>query len=196
MFLVNSLLFFFCFFLLFVAFMVISVKNPIHSILYLILVFVSASALLLILNIDFLAMIFIVVYVGAIAVLFLFVVMLLNIKIIEKNLAFVQYVPLSLFILAILVFEVVFFFDNSTFQQIDLIFKSFYEVNSYISWAGVFFNVSNIEAIGEVLYTYFFQYFLITSFILLVAMIGPIVLTLNKTRFSLKQNIYEQNLRS
>ena len=93
---------FICIFLLTSAVSVIISKNPIHSVLFLILVFVSTSGLLLLLQVEFLGMIFIVIYIGAISVLFLFVIMMLNIRIIELKENLIKYVPLTLIIASIL----------------------------------------------------------------------------------------------
>ena len=109
----NFLFFIFAFIILSCALMVIGSKNPIHSILYLVLVFCSSSGILLMLEVDFLAMMFIVVYVGAIAVLFLFVIMMLNIKIIELNENLISYLPISAFLMIIFILEFFIFLDSN-----------------------------------------------------------------------------------
>ena len=96
--LTNYLLIIFCLLALFCSFMVIASKNPIHSILYLILVFCNVTFVLILLGVEFIAIIFLIVYVGAIAVLFLFVVMMLNIKILELNEVFWKYIPAGLLV--------------------------------------------------------------------------------------------------
>lgn len=186
----NSFLFLFSLIIIIGAIFVISTKNPIHSILFLILVFCGGSGILLLIGADFLAMVFLVVYVGAIAVLFLFVVMLLNIKIIELNTQIIQYLPLSLILFLIVLLEFIYMFNINIYLNLTLNFYDYYE------WGKIFYTITLLESFGEVLYLYFFQFFLITSLLLLVAMIGPIVLTLNKSKYVLRQNIYEQNLRS
>ena len=178
------------FFVFFSSILVIGCKNPIHSILSLILVFCSSSIFFLIFDIEFLALIFIVVYVGAISVLFLFVIMMLNIKMIEINENLIKYVPISSFIFFIFIFEIYFIFSKNIF---------FLETNfiNYIDWLQLINKKTNMENLGEILYTYFFQLFLLSSLILLVAMIGPIVLTLtNNIKNNKRQNIFEQITKS
>jgi NADH-quinone oxidoreductase subunit J len=174
------------FFIIFCAILVIISKNPVHSILYLILVFCGSSLLLVSLGSEFLGIIFIVVYVGAIAVLFLFVIMMLNIKIIELNENFIRYLPLTFIIFFILFVQLYFYSDFIN------IINSFY----YVNWISLLTQNSNLALLGEVLYTYFFHFFLLVSLILLLAMVGSIVLTLNHTKYVLRQNIYDQNLRN
>ena len=131
----NFLIFILLFILLFSAFMVIFVKNPIHSILFLILVFFGAAGLLLLIGADFLAMVFLVVYVGAIAVLFLFVVMLLNIKIIEFNTQFIQYIPLSIILLVIILIDInyIYLFTlNSESSLLNDIIFLYFQVNARV----------------------------------------------------------------
>jgi len=167
--------------------MVILSKNPVHSIFYLILVFCGAATLLISLGAEFLGLILIIVYVGAVAVLFLFVVMMLNIKVIELNANFINYLPLSA-ILFLFVFTELFTYMDFVFPIVD--------TTGYINWAHELNREQNIVLLGLILYTHFFHFFLITSLILLVAMIGSIVLTLNHTKSVLRQKIYEQQIRN
>lgn len=169
------------------ALMVIISKNPVHSILYLILVFCGSSMLLISIGAEFLGIIFIIVYVGAIAVLFLFVIMMLNIKIMELNENLIPYLPLSLIIFIVIFIQV--------YAYTDFIYVSNTTID-YINWALLLNKTQNLALIGELLYTTYFHYFLIVSLILLLAMIGSIVLTLNHTKFALRQKIYEQNIRN
>ena len=183
----NFIIFIFFFiFLIFSAILVISSRNPIHSILFLILVFVNASGLLLLLNLEFLAMMFLIVYVGAIAVLFLFVVMMLNIKIIELNENLIRYLPIGIFISLIFFFEIFFILDNNLFFN----FMFF----NFIDWVNLINSVTNMELIGQIIYTYYSPLFLLLSLLLLIAMIGPILLTLQESKTVKKQLIYEQVL--
>ena len=147
-------------------------KNPVHSVLFLILCFCNAAGILFLFNAEFLGLIFIIVYVGAIAILFLFVVMMLNVKIYSSdNLAY--YLPFFLltgFVLMLqvyLIFEKV--FSNTTFWYSDLP----YTFENYID------NLNSIDVLGQCLYNYYLICFLVAGLILLVAMIGAIVLTLN-----------------
>lgn len=147
-------------------------KNPVHSVLFLILCFCNAAGILFIFNAEFLGLIFIIVYVGAIAILFLFVVMMLNVKIYSVDNLF-YYLPFFLltgFVLVIqiyLIFEKV--FSNTTFWYSDLP----YTFENYID------NLNSIDILGQCLYNYYLICFLVAGLILLVAMIGAIVLTLN-----------------
>ena len=156
------------------AIMVISARNPVHSVLFLILSFCSSSGLLILLEAEFMAMIFIVVYVGAIAVLFLFVVMMLNIKISEVIEEVYQYLPVGGFIGIIFFLEVVLIVDNDFVPLITSNGTS----SDYIQWSGGIDAVSNLSSLGQVLYSYYALAFLMAGIILLVAMIGAIVLTM------------------
>ena len=220
--------------------MVIRSKNPVHSVLFLILVFCNAAGLLILLNLDFFAMIFLVVYVGAIAVLFLFVVMMLNIKLTEINENILRYLPVGGLIGLIFLFEILLVIDNDfvpllpslgstgklplseamglafgqslnnrdamsalcqqTANLADLIDNassqlSIFNSLLYTEWPTQINRITNIEALGLVLYTYFFYFFIIASLILLVAMIGAIVLTMHKGLNIKRQEIFEQNSR-
>lgn len=182
---------------LFSAGMVIRAKNPVHSVLFLILVFCNASGLLLLLGLDFFAMIFLVVYVGAIAVLFLFVVMMLNIKQTEIRENILRYFPVGGFIGFIFFLEIFVGIGNDLLPF--LYFQEEKNLNleslNYISWFNFQSQLNNIEAIGHILYTDYVILFIISSFILLIAMIGAIVLTLQKKANVKRQEIYEQNIR-
>jgi len=179
--------------------MVISSRNPMHSVLFLVLVFCNAAGLLILLETEFLAMLFLVVYVGAIAVLFLFVVMMLNIRITELNESILRYLPVGGVILLIFLFEIlsvingdlVPFFSSNMFQfEADNVILST-NLNT-IFWSNQIDPTSNIEALGNVLYTYYVYSFIIASLILLVAMIGAILLTMRKRVNVRKQEIFDQ----
>jgi NADH:ubiquinone oxidoreductase subunit 6 (subunit J) len=239
--------------------MVIRSKNPVHSVLFLILVFCNAAGLLILLDLDFFAMIFLVVYVGAIAVLFLFVVMMLNIKLAEIHENVLRYLPIGGLIGLIFLFEVLLVVDNDLIpvlsispkviesftilpfaevlsykikglslvfnpnlkyteflQDLDKLnnglfasshasinsiyqfpitdFQSFNSFN-YTQWPSKIENITNIEALGQILYTYYFYFFIVASLILLIAMIGAIVLTMHKGMDVKRQEVYEQNNR-
>lgn len=130
----HYLLLIFCFLALFCSLMVIASRNPIHSILYLILVFCNVTFVLIILGVEFIAITFLIVYVGAIAVLFLFVVMMLNIKIIELDEIFWKYIPAGLLISSCFLFQIFAFAFNFQITEIfDLFFyKGFYSVNKLV----------------------------------------------------------------
>lgn len=189
-FIMDLLFYLFSSILLLSGIMVIQARNPVHSVLFLILVFFNAAGLLILLGLDFFAMIFLVVYVGAIAVLFLFVVMMLNIKIAEINEKRLRYLPIGGVLGILFLFEVLLIVDN------DLIPLLFYpEELQFINWSDTIQTVSNIQAVGNLVYTYYFYFFLMASIILLVAMIGAIVLTMQKGIRIKRQQVFLQNTR-
>jgi NADH-ubiquinone oxidoreductase chain 6 len=178
--------------------MVIQARNPVHSVLFLILVFFNAAGLLVLLGLDFFAMIFLVVYVGAIAVLFLFVVMMLNIKIAEINEKRLRYLPIGGVLGILFLFEVLLIVDN---DLIPLLFNDNVDAISqiqnlnFVNWINNVETVTNIQAVGNLVYTYYFYFFLMASIILLVAMIGAIVLTMQKGIRIKRQQVFLQNSR-
>ena len=176
--------------------MVIQARNPVHSVLFLILVFFNAAGLLVLLGLDFFAMIFLVV--GAIAVLFLFVVMMLNIKLAEINEKRLRYLPIGGLLGLLFLFEILLIVDNDLipllFYDNIQAFAEYRELN-FIDWSNTIHTVTNIQAIGNILYTYYFYYFLLSSIILLVAMIGAIVLTMQKGIRIKRQQVFLQNTR-
>ena len=166
------------------ALMVISAKNPVHSVLFLILSFVNASGLFVLLGAEFLAMILVVVYVGAVAVLFLFVVMMLDINFIKLREGFLQYLPFGALLGIVLIVELGILFLTKSFSQNNLITYSNFPTIA---------EIENTKMLGSVLYTKYFFLFQISGLILLVAMIGSITLTLRYKNTSKKQIIYNQN---
>ena len=170
------------------AIMVISSRNPVHSVLFLILSFCGSSGLLILLEAEFMAMIFIVVYVGAIAVLFLFVVMMLNIKISEVIDEIYQYLPVGGLIGIIFLLEVFIIVDNDFVPLI----SSVDGMSTYVDWSGQIDNVTNMSGLGQVLYTHYAIAFLMAGIILLVAMIGAIVLTMQTRTTVRRQHIFQQ----
>jgi NADH-quinone oxidoreductase subunit J len=170
--------------------MVVVSRNPIYSVLFLVLVFCNVAGLVILLGAEFLAFVFIVVYVGAIAVLFLFVVMMINFKMVEVSGTLMSYLPLSAYIIGIIAIELYLILSSEVF--LGTAFVSY----TYVDWVDVFFAKSNIESLGLVLYTHYVLLFFLSAVILLVAMIGSIVLTLlNRTNMK-RQDIYEQVVRS
>lgn len=204
------------------AIMVIGSKNPIHSVVFLILVFCNATGLLLLLKLEFIAMMFLIIYVGAIAVLFLFVVMMLNIKINELNENWVRYLPIGGIISMIFILEIFLILEsdfsrlyindienitemasakngkilNETIIQSIKLYDEYYINHIYEKpWTMLIETITNIQSLGYLIYTYYVYYFIIASIILLVAMIGAIVLTMHKRNqkyASKKQIIYKQ----
>src|SRR5207342_245322 len=150
------------------AIMVIAARNPVHSVLFLILAFFNAAGLFVLLGAEFLAMILVVVYVGAVAVLFLFVIMMLDVDFTELRAGFIEYLPVGLVIGGIFMFELLLVVGAWTINP---------AVTKTIT-AAIPANVSNTEALGLVLYTKYVHYTEIAGMVLLVAMIGAIVLTL------------------
>ena len=166
------------------ALMVISAKNPVHSVLFLILSFVNASGLFVLLGAEFLAMILVVVYVGAVAVLFLFVVMMLDINYIKLREGFLQYLPFGALLGFVLVIELGILYLTDTSSNISYLEKPL---------KPQIFDIENTKMIGSILYTKYFYLFQICGIILLVAMIGSITLTLRDKGGVKRQNIDKQN---
>ena len=166
------------------ALMVISAKNPVHSVLFLILSFVNAAGLFVLLGAEFLAMILVVVYVGAVAVLFLFVVMMLDINFIKLREGFLQYLPFGALLGIVLIVELGILFLTKNFSSMNLV--DYTEIPEIT-------DSENTKLLGSVLYTKYFFLFQISGLILLVAMIGSITLTLRKRGKSKKQNVSFQN---
>ena len=168
------------------AVMVVAAKNPVHSVLYLILAFVNAAGLFVMMGAEFLAMILIVVYVGAVAVLFLFVVMMLDVDFAELRQGVLQYLPFGALIGVVLLAELLLV------------------VGAWVIGPGVPraitspipTDITNTEALGRVLYTTYIYFFQAAGLVLLVAMIGAIVLTLRHKTGVKRQNIADQVART
>jgi NADH-quinone oxidoreductase subunit J len=166
------------------AFMVIASRNPVHSVLYLILAFVNAAGLFVLLGAEFLAMILIVVYVGAVAVLFLFVVMMLDVDFAELRQGFLNYLPVGAFVGAVVLVEL-------------LLVVGGWVINANVSKAikqpiPPMDQVTNTEALGRVLYTDYVYFFQAAGLVLLVAMVGAIVLTLRHKERVKRQDMAAQ----
>ena len=173
------------------ALAVVSSKNPVHSVLFLIAAFFSAAGLFVLLGAEFLAMLLVVVYVGAVAVLFLFVVMMLDVDFAALRQGFARYMPLGGLIAGGLAAEMV--FVSTTVAT-----RGAARLNDLpmATGAGSAPGVSNAEAIGRVLYTNYVYFFQAAGLVLLVAMIGAIVLTLRHKPGVRRQVIMDQVLRS
>jgi NADH-quinone oxidoreductase subunit J len=172
--------------LLISATLVVTSKNPVHSVLFLILAFFNAAALFLIAGAEFLAMILVVVYVGAVAVLFLFVVMMLDIDFEQLRGGFQRYVGIGAAVGAALLIELALTIGGWQLAP----------HSDLLRLSPTPSNVSNTEALGRVLYTDYILLFQIAGLILLVAMIGAIVLTLRDRKSSRHQNIRTQTGRT
>lgn len=166
--------------------MVVSAKNPVHAVLFLILAFFNAAGLFVLLGAEFLAMILVVVYVGAVMVLFLFVVMMLDVNFAELRAGVLRYLPIGLIVGLILLFELVFV------------------VGAWVTAPQLASDaptpppseVSNTEALGRLLYTDYVYLFQAAGLILLVAMIGAIILTLHHRRDVKRQDVSDQVART
>lgn len=169
------------------AVMVISSRNPVHSVLFLILCFFNAAGLFILLGAEFLAMILVVVYVGAVAVLFLFVVMMLDVDFVELRQGMLSYLPFGATIGLILLVELVLVIGTWSLAPDSVAVET---PTPPISEA------SNTEALGRVLYTQYIYFFQAAGLVLLVAMVGAIVLTLRHKAGVKRQDVAMQVSRS
>lgn len=164
--------------------LVISSRNPVHSVLFLILAFFNSAGLFVLMGAEFLAMILVVVYVGAVAVLFMFVVMMLDINFVEMRQGFLQYLPVGALIGLVLLVELLVVFGGWAFAP---------EATSLVAApAPAPEAVSNTHAIGRIMYTELVYLFQTAGLVLLVAMIGAIVLTHRHREGVRRQNISNQ----
>ena len=166
------------------AVMVVFSRNPVHSVLFLILSFFNAAGLFILLGAEFVAMILVIVYVGAVAVLFLFVVMMLDINFAELRRGINTYLPFGIFLGVVLFIELVF-----------LVFQNWIVPTGGPAIAAPtpsVATVSNTRALGQLIYTHYLYVFQVSGLILLVAMIGAIVLTLRKRPGVQRQRIAAQ----
>jgi NADH-quinone oxidoreductase subunit J len=164
------------------AMLVITARNPVHSVLFLILCFFNAAGLFVLLGAEFLAMILVVVYVGAVAVLFLFVVMMLDVDFVELREGFLDYLPIGGVIGLILLVEMILLVGTWSIAP-DLI------AHTSTPTIG---DISNTQAIGQVLYTKYVFFFQMAGLVLLIAMIGAIVLTMRHKPNVKRQVIADQ----
>ena len=164
--------------------MVVSARNPVHSVLFLILTFFTTAALFVLIGAEFLAMVLVVVYVGAVAVLFMFVVMMLDINFVEMREGFLQYMPIGVLVGIILLVELLMVLGTASMSPEVLATGT--EPIPDIA------HRQNTAAIGDVIYTKYIYLFQAAGMILLIAMVGAIVLTLRQRPGVKKQNIAEQ----
>ncbi len=172
----------FAVFLLGSALLVITVRNPVHAVLFLILAFFNAAGLFLIAGAEFLAMNLVIVYVGAVMVLFLFIVMTLDVDFAELRAGMAEYLPVGLFVGLVLVVELIMVFSAWALAPEAM----------KLRMAPMPKDVTNTEALGRVIYTDYVLYFQLAGVILLVAMIGAIVLSLHHRKDVRRQNIADQ----
>ncbi|MBY0317113.1 MAG: NADH-quinone oxidoreductase subunit J [Reyranella sp.] len=166
------------------AAMVVVSRNPVYSVLFLILAFFNAAALFVLIGAEFIAMILVIVYVGAVAVLFLFVVMMLDINLTELREGFLKYLPVGALIGLVLLAEIL--------LGLGVIGSSPTSLGTLAKAGPQVLAVDNTRAIGRVLYTQYFYLFQVAGLVLLVAMIGAIVLTLRTRPGVRRQRISEQ----
>jgi len=167
------------------AVMVIGARNPVHSVLFLILAFVNAAGLFVLLNAEFLAMILIVVYVGAVAVLFLFVVMMLDVDFVELRQGFLNYLPVGGLIGVVLLVELLAVLGAWAFAP-----------EASAAPPAPVPDISNTAALGQIIYTRYIYFFQAAGLVLLVAMVGAIVLTLRHRENVKRQSIAAQVART
>ena len=186
---------------IFSSIMIVLTRNPIFSVLFLILTFFNISALLFLLELEFLPIIFLVVYVGAVAILFLFVLMMLNIKIAVLKENTIHYLPVVITLISIFLFELimVFYFEFTPLRKqgvhIEFLDELCLNLNSSFEFYAWFCKQSNIFSVGHLLFTTFCYLFILSAFVLLLAMVGAIVLTLQKAFTSKSQKLFKQVLR-
>lgn len=186
----SAFFYLFAFFSIFAATMVISVRNSVHGVLYLIFTFLNIAGLFILLGAEYIALTLIIVYVGAVAVLFLFVVMMLNIEMEAVRRSFIKYFPLG--IIVVLIF-------------IGLLSAAYMKQNQYklnhpntgtlITAKIETGHRSNIKELGKILYTDHFLSFQLCGLILFAAMLGAIVLTLSHSKKVRRQSIKQQTMR-
>ena len=164
------------------AVMVVASRNPVHSVLFLILTFFNAAGLFVLIGAEFLAMVLVVVYVGAVAVLFMFVVMMLNVNFVRMRQGALQYLPIGALVGIVLLVELVLIVGTWTLAPAVELADPMPAID----------RVSNTEALGNLIYTDYFYIFQAAGVILLIAIIGAITLTLRERGDIRRQNISEQ----
>ncbi len=180
---IDKLLFyFFAAVLIFSALRVVSAKNPVHAVLFLIMAFFTSAALWLLLQAEFLSIVLVLVYVGAVMVLFLFVVMMLDVNFEEVRGEFVRYLPVGIVVGVVIITEIVLVITRASFDGGKEIIKQASHVEGY----------SNVKELGKLLFTEYLFAFELAALVLLVAIVAAIVLTTRKSSSILRQNISKQ----
>ena len=164
--------------------MVVTARNPVHSVLFLILTFFTTAALFVLIGAEFLAMVLVVVYVGAVAVLFLFVVMMLDINFVEMREGFLQYMPIGMLVGIILLVELLMVLGTASISP-EVLATGTEPIPDLTQR-------QNTAAIGDVIYTKYIYAFQSAGMILLIAMVGAIVLTLRQRPGVRKQKVADQ----
>ena len=196
MFMENLLFLLFSFLTISCGIAVITTYNPIHSILFLVLVFFNVASLLIFLGVEFLGLLFLIVYVGAVAVLFIFIIMMLNVKPSTQKINIYSYLPILVLLGICFMTEVSI---TLGFELIPLLSSPFYEIsyldfylNPFINWNYEVVSLTNVNIIASTLYTTNIYIFIMSGVILLVSMIGAITLTLHKRSDIKRQQIFLQ----
>lgn len=158
--------------------------NPIHSILFFILAVCNLSAILLLLKIGFLAFMFFIIYIGAISVLFLFIIMLLNIRILDLKENILNYLPINLTVAFLIAINFMLIF----YQELTPI-----EINNTMkAWSDHLNEITDVETVGLLIYTYYYYFFFVIGLVLLIAMVSSIMLTLSHKKLVRRQNLFIQ----
>lgn len=165
------------------ALMVLVTKNPVHSVLFLVLAFFNSTMLLILWEMEFLALILILIYVGAIAILFLFVIMMLNIRSIEQEENQMRYLPFGAAVACIFFFEL--------YLIIEEVFPVKKPIIPYVTWEKVTKSTPSMELLGTKLYVEMADVFLIASLVLLLAMMGALILSLSKRKSGVVAQLVE-----
>nr|QYC61878.1 NADH dehydrogenase subunit 6 [Stephanopyxis turris] len=190
MFLDMILFFFFSIMLLISALLIITLQNSIYAILCLILSFIASTGLLFLLEFEFMGLIFIVIYVGAIAVLFLFIIMMLDIKFNSSKGESLKYFPIGNFLGVVFFFEI-FLVISKNYHSNE--YRNSFLYNFYTNWFDKTDSISDIKALGQILYTIYLPQFLMAGIVLLIAVIGSVILTLTTSKIQTqKQNTFKQ----
>ena len=171
------------------SFMVILVQNSIYSVLFLVLSFVAAASLLLLFECEFIALMFVIIYVGAIAVLFLFIVMMLDIKIATSRKDTLKYFPIGFLIGGLFLLEISYILTKNFEKNL---YNQSVSVNYYTNWYDKLDFFSDIESLGQVMFTQYVLQFLIAGNILLLATVAVVVLTINTNTKTKAQIIFKQ----
>lgn len=187
----NLLFYFFSNILLISALMIIIVQNSIYSVLFLVLSFVASASILFLFECEFVSLMFITIYVGAIAVLFLFVVMMLDIKTIYFTKDSLKYFPFGSFIGFVFLVEILLVISKN-FKANP--YQNGFLSNFYVNWFDKIDSFIDLEAIGQILYTHYVLQFLIAGIILMLAVIGSVVLTINTATKSTKHQVIFKQL--
>jgi len=170
--------------------MVISVQNAVYSVIFLVLSFISSAGVLFLIECELYALFFIIVYVGAIAVLFLFVVMMLENKTFTAKQNNFKYFPFSIFISLILLMQIIYVLS----EQYKHPYSDCVNYNGYQDWYETLDSITEIEALGQVLYTHYVLQFLIAGLILTLSVIGAVVLTVNSFKEKAHSQIISKQL--